>query len=61
VLVLQHLVAPPASPHTLGRAQAAPGSVLARGKGSALAPSLRPPQASTCIPHKRARTRRRNH
>ena len=28
-------MAPPASPHTLGRAQAAPGSVLARGNSNA--------------------------
>ena len=42
----------------LGRQFAA---YLGRGKGSALAPSLRPRQASACIPPKHPRTQRRNH
>jgi hypothetical protein len=55
------LVVLPACPHALGRAQPAPGHVLGRGKGSALAPSLRPRQASACIPPEHARTHRTNH
>ena len=52
-------MAPPTTPHALGRAQPAPGHVLGRGKGSAIAPSLRPRQASACIPTEHARSHRR--
>ena len=40
---------------------AASADVLGWGKGSAVAPSLRPWQASACIPSEHARTHRRNH
>ena len=52
---------PSGGPRALGRAQPVPGCVLGRGKGSAIAPSLRPCQASACIPPKHTRTHRRNH
>ncbi len=45
---------PPATPHALGRHQPAPGVVLGRGKGSALAPSLRPRPASAWGPPEHA-------
>jgi hypothetical protein len=44
-----------------GRAQPAPGHVLGRGKGSAIAPSLRPRQASACIPPEHTLGHRRDH